>query len=569
MGKKLGLRFDEADGLEGIIHMTQKPTLWTGMLTGALLTLVLITVFFLAAQAVGTPFVPFDVFDWVGRVLPGAIITFGIDMIVNVISTFQLGETSSAAKIAEQFMAVAGLFVTGVVAGTVLFALLRRVQERSYRLWGLITGLVIGVPVMLISASVNRSASTSIVVSSVWITAAFGLWGLALAWVYTQLEQADVKTKHTASDGAQRVDRRRFLVTLGGATAGFTVVGAGVGALLGQNRSSAVEVAVVPEPGVTPVEARPWSAQNELPNTGDTLAPAPGTRPELTPLQAHYRIDINTLPPVIEAADWSLQFSGLVEAEQTMTLEQIRAYEQTHQFVTLACISNRIAGDLIGTQRWTGVSLKRLLEDVPLKPNATHLKISSADNFDEFVSLDLIRNDERIMLAYEWDGLPLEVKHGFPLRIYIPDHYGMKQPKWITNIEAVEGWQEGYWVRRGWDKDALMRATSVIDTVAVTEAFVGNDNQQYIPMGGIAHAGDRGISKVEVRINDDEWVEARLRSPISETTWVIWRYDWPFQPGEHVITVRCVEGDGSAQIEASASSRPSGATGLHSVRQPL
>jgi hypothetical protein len=252
-----------------------------------------------------------------------------------------------------------------------------------------------------------------------------------------------------------------------------------------------------------------------------------------------------------------------------MTLEQIRAYEQTHQFVTLACISNRIAGDLIGTQRWTGVSLKRLLEDVPLKPNATHLKISSADNFDEFVSLDLIRNDERIMLAYEWDGLPLEVKHGFPLRIYIPDHYGMKQPKWITNIEAVEGWQEGYWVRRGWDKDALMRATSVIDTVAVTEAFVGNDNQQYIPMGGIAHAGDRGISKVEVRINDDEWVEARLRSPISETTWVIWRYDWPFQPGEHVITVRCVEGDGSAQIEASASSRPSGATGLHSVRQPL
>ncbi|MBL8162194.1 MAG: molybdopterin-dependent oxidoreductase [Anaerolineae bacterium] len=549
--------------------MTQKPTLWIGMLVGALLTLALTAVFFLATQAVGTPFPPFDVFDWVGRVLPGVVITFGIDIIVSVITTFQLGETSSAAKVAEQFLAVAGLFVTGSIAGTVLFMALRRVRQESHMLWGLITGLVVGVPVMLISASVNRSASTSVIVSSAWIIAAFALWGLACAWAYRQYEHSKEALKQTPANSVQQVDRRRFLVTLSGATAGITVAGTGIGALLGQNRTPQSAVAVVPEAGGNQAEPVRWSAENELPNTVDTLVPAPGTRAELTPLEDHYRIDINTLPPVIEEADWSLQFSGLVEAEQTMTLQQIRAYEQTHQFVTLACISNRIAGDLIGTQRWTGVSLKRLLEDVALKPNATHLKVSSADNFDEFVSLDLIRSDERIMLAYEWDGLPLEVKHGFPLRIYIPDHYGMKQPKWITNIEAVEGWQEGYWVRRGWDKDALMRATSVIDTVAVDEAFVGSDNQQYIPIGGIAHAGDRGISKVEIKVDEGEWIEARLRSPLSGTTWVIWRYDWPFQAGEHVFTVRCTEGDGAAQIEALASSRPSGATGLHSIRETV
>ena len=173
------------------------------------------------------------------------------------------------------------------------------------------------------------------------------------------------------------------------------------------------------------------------------------------------------------------------------------------------------------------------------------------------------------MLTYAWDGLPLEVKHGFPLRIYIPDHFGMKQPKWITSIEVVEEWQEGWWVRRGWDPNAYMRATSVIDTVAVSDTFTAEDGQQFVPVGGIAHAGDRGISKVEVQVDDGEWVEAQLRQPLSETTWVIWRYDWPFQSGNHKFSGRCPEPTGTAKNPTPAGSRPSGATGIHSVFQSV
>jgi hypothetical protein len=251
-----------------------------------------------------------------------------------------------------------------------------------------------------------------------------------------------------------------------------------------------------------------------------------------------------------------------------MTLAQIRAYPAVDEFVTLACISNGVGGDLIGTQRWTGVSLQTLLKDVPLKADATYLKISSADSFDEYVSLDLIRKDERIMLAYAWDGLPLEVKHGFPLRIYIPNHYGMKQPKWISTIEAVAAWDEGYWVRRGWDEAALMRATSVIDTVAI-DNLTGEGDQKRVPVGGIAHAGDRGISKVEVRVDEGEWVEADLRRPMSQTTWVLWRYEWPFEAGDHLFEVRCVDGNGTPQIERVADVAPSGATGIHRVQVTL
>jgi hypothetical protein len=85
-----------------------------------------------------------------------------------------------------------------------------------------------------------------------------------------------------------------------------------------------------------------------------------------------------------------------------------------------------------------------------------------------------------------------------------------------------------------------------------------------VPIGGIAFAGDRGVSKVEVRVNGGNWEEAQLRSPLSETTWVIWRYEWPFAAGDHTFEVRCVEADGTPQIEMAKSSRPDGSSGIHS-----
>jgi hypothetical protein len=86
-----------------------------------------------------------------------------------------------------------------------------------------------------------------------------------------------------------------------------------------------------------------------------------------------------------------------------------------------------------------------------------------------------------------------------------------------------------------------------------------------VPIGGIAHAGARGISRVEVRVDDGPWHDAALRPPLSELTWVLWRYDWPLEPGEHSFAVRAVDGDGVAQIEEKSPVHPSGATGLHKL----
>jgi DMSO/TMAO reductase YedYZ molybdopterin-dependent catalytic subunit len=531
------------------------PVIGSGFLVAAMLTSALIGVFFFGWRVAGLPFVPFDIFDWLTRVLPGWLIALGIDTMVTVIRLLNLGPISTTAKTAEQTLAVIGLSITVVVAALILLLILRSRSREHCITVGLALGGVLGIPAMLVSLHASETASVRPATGAVWVLAAFLVWGALLAWAQQRLIRLE-QTTGAVADAAVAIDRRRFLVKLGGATAVITVAGAVIGELAEARRREAVMMAGL--------EGMRWSATHPLPNANAAVQPAPGTRPEFTTLERHYRIDINASPPKIDERQWRLTITGLVDKPLTLTLQDLQRYERTHQFVTLSCISNPVGGDLIGTTRWTGVSMQRLLPDLRLKPDATHLKIRSADQFFEVVSLDAIRADPRIMLAYLWDGVPLTREHGFPLRIYIPDIHGMKQPKWIDSIEATDHWEQGYWVQRGWNDVAQMHATSIIDTVAVDMTIIGADRRKLVPIGGIAHAGARGISNVEVQVDDSPWQRAQLRTPLSQLTWVIWKYDWPFQPGKHTFTVRCYDGNGTLQIATPSPAAPGGATGLDS-----
>jgi len=300
-----------------------------------------------------------------------------------------------------------------------------------------------------------------------------------------------------------------------------------------------------------------------FPNAGDPVMPAPGTRPEYTPLKDHYKVFIRTEPEEVDGERWRLEVTGRVDRPLRLTLEEFRSRYPVHdQYVTLSCISGRVGTGLIGTTLWSGARLQDVLADAGLRDGARFLHVRSADGYYETVDLELVRADPRILLCYDWDGHPLPSDHGFPLRIWLPDRYGMKQPKWIESIEVSSEYVPGYWVERNWDREARMKATSVIDTVAVAAAQ-DMGGRRLIPVGGIAHAGARGISRVEVRVDGGPWQKAKLRAPLSETTWVIWRHDWPFEKGDHTFEVRCAEADGTPQIEERRPQRPSGATGLH------
>jgi hypothetical protein len=109
---------------------SERPGLTTGGLVAAMLTAALISVFYLAWKVVGLPFVPFDAFDWMARILPGQILAAGIDAMVTVIRAFNLGPTAAAAKTAEHVMAIAGMFFMGLLVGTSLFSIIRAVRGR-------------------------------------------------------------------------------------------------------------------------------------------------------------------------------------------------------------------------------------------------------------------------------------------------------------------------------------------------------------------------------------------------------------------------------------------------------
>jgi DMSO/TMAO reductase YedYZ molybdopterin-dependent catalytic subunit len=554
----------------------QRHTFINGGLVGVLFTAPLIAILYLADQAAGLPFVPYDLFDWLARNLPADIVDRGISTMVTLINDFNLGATDSTAKTLENIMGIATVFGIGVAGAVVLFAVLARRSDRPEGLarWlpGVALAAVVGVPLMLTSHVILYSGSEEFTDvppewgSILWLGAIFLAWGVAITWAYDRLSPvgtpappAEMPSSRPAIQ-ARQISRRDFLIRVGGATATLTVIGAGIGRYL-QYRDKQEYKELIRDRREAAA-----SMPDTLPNADDPVMPAPGTRPEYTPLEDHYQIDINSRPLEINESEWRLRITGMVDNPLALALDDIREnYDPLHQYVTLACISNPIGGDLVSTTRWTGASLQAVLADAGVQSGATHLRITSADGFYETVALDLITADDRIMLAYNWDGIPLLYKHGFPLRIYIPDLYGMKQPKWITGIEAMDHDEDGYWVVRGWDKVARMRATSVVDVVAEDRTFTDAQGRTLVPVGGIARAGARGISKVEVKVDDGEWTEARLRSPLSETTWVIWRYDWPFEAGEHRFAVRCYDGDGNLQITEQNSTKPSGATGVHRV----
>ena len=549
------------------------PSLGYGALAGGLLTAPLIGLMYLADKLFDLPFVPFALFDWIATVTPGPMITFGIDMMIEALLLFNLS-VAAAAKTSEQIAAVLLVFFIGVGASAVFFAVLR---SRAARLggvqgnwlssvisqpWpGLVIGLVVGLPLTVVSLPMGQSTMNP-VATFIILMVLFLVWGLGTGYLRRRLSLAHAALSGEGEEEVRSVnviDRRQFLVRLGATTATITVASAGLGAALGQGERARIAESVADS--MPPSQMPPRRA---LPNDGDPVAPAPGTRPEFTPVEDHYQVFLRTEPTFIDISNWALPIHGLVANPKELTIEQIRNdYPSRDQYVTLSCISGRIGTTLISTTWWTGAVMQKVLADVQPLPNAKYLVIKSADGFYETVALDLIASDERIMLCYAWDGEPLPFDHGFPLRIWLPDRYGMKQPKWIIDIEVTDEYEEGYWVERGWDEVARVKATSVIDTVAVRDV-IDRDGQRLVPVGGIAFAGARGISQVQVRVDEGPWQDAQLRSPLSETTWVIWRYDWPFVAGDHTFEVRCAEADGTPQIEEEQGNRPSGATGVHS-----
>jgi DMSO/TMAO reductase YedYZ molybdopterin-dependent catalytic subunit len=283
---------------------------------------------------------------------------------------------------------------------------------------------------------------------------------------------------------------------------------------------------------------------------------------EVTPTDEFYVISKNLYDPEPDGDRWRLRVGGATERTLTLTYDDMLAMPSQEQYTTMQCISNEVGGELIGNALWGGVPLRDVIEMAGPTSAAHHVFLRCVDEYTDSIPLEFAMR-EQTLLAYQMNGERLSWKHGFPLRLLTPGKYGMKHPKWISEIIVMEDEQLGFWQQRGWSQEATMNTSVRID--------VPGDGMSIEPGGvlvqGVAFSGDRGISKVEVSEDGGStWDEAVLKPPLSAYTWVLWEYDWSNpRLGDAVLMARATDGTGQVQTVEPADPFPDGAQGYHRI----
>ncbi|MEO5919100.1 MAG: molybdopterin-dependent oxidoreductase, partial [Candidatus Limnocylindrales bacterium] len=344
---------------------------------------------------------------------------------------------------------------------------------------------------------------------------------------------------------------RRTLLLRGGAVAVGSVVAARVGrSLLDRQRLT--------KPGVLPTAPDTVS----LPAGADLGIP--GLTPIVVPTPDFYRIDTALIPPNVDRSTWSLRIHGMVDREVTLTYAQLIELPIIEQYVTIACVSNQVGGALVGNTKWTGVRLRDVLDLAGVQPAATQLVGRSVDGWTAGSPTAWIMDPEREpMIAIGMNDEPLTREHGYPARVIVPGLYGyVSATKWVTELEltTLEAF-DAYWIPLGWAKEAPILTQARIDLPAVGRTVASGP----LVIAGVAWAPDRGISRVEVSLDDAEFRDATLSVPISEATWVQWQYSTTATVGFHTVQVRATDGRGVTQTATATRPDPDGARGWHRI----
>jgi DMSO/TMAO reductase YedYZ molybdopterin-dependent catalytic subunit len=318
--------------------------------------------------------------------------------------------------------------------------------------------------------------------------------------------------------------------------------------------------------GVASLGALAWSL---VPDWYRAIFNAPeaglrGASPELTPVGNFYVVSKNIVDPSVDAQGWALSVGGSVQKPLRLSLSDLRALTGATEYVTMECISNNVGGAQMSTGSFTGVRLSELLAMAGPKANGTWAAFKARDGYTESIPMSLVQGAPEIIVAYELDGAPLPMRHGFPARMIIPGHYGMKGPKWLDSIDLVSHESGGFWELQGWDHNAIVKTTARIDVPRDGDLV----KLGQISVAGVAFAGTRGISKVELSTDGGStWQSAPFTAPLSPLTWVLWTFDWtPTHEGPYRLMSRAVDGTGSAQDSRTAASYPSGASGYHTIQ---
>ena len=277
----------------------------------------------------------------------------------------------------------------------------------------------------------------------------------------------------------------------------------------------------------------------------------------------------------VSLAEWRLLIDGLVEEPIQLSYDQITRMPKAIASNTLECSGNgrslltqKASGNPwtiggVGNAVWGGVWLRDLLARARPKPDAKHVAFQGMDkpigsSGVSFIrSIPLEKAMSSTLLAYEMNGEPLPLKHGYPLRSLALGWTGANCAKWLHKITVMDRPYEGFFmdkVYRVFQKDQEPKSGSAVKAIKVksiiTQPLQG-ENLQVGPITilGAAYAGEGEVERVEVSVdNGTSWRPAAFIGPREKFAWRQWQFVWEAeQKGDFKIMARATNAEGQVQ----------------------
>ena len=306
--------------------------------------------------------------------------------------------------------------------------------------------------------------------------------------------------------------------------------------------------------------------------------PLEALRYDLTPTGLHYLL-IHFDIPAVDAAAWQLRIDGLVSRPRAFGLADLQRMPSRTLRVTMECAGNGRGQtsprypsmpwleEGVSTAEWTGIPLAVLLEEVQIGAAAREIVFHGADRgFDRgiehsysrsLVPSEAMRAD--VLLAYAMNGAPLLPQHGAPLRLVVPDWYGMASVKWLERIEVIDRAFEGvqqalsYHFRTAPGEKGVpctqMRVNSLMVPPGIPDYYGRSRTVDagWLDILGRAWSGSAPIRRVELAV-DGRWQDALLDAPVpGGHAWRRWTARWNATRGPHELRCRATDGTGAVQ----------------------
>lgn len=245
----------------------------------------------------------------------------------------------------------------------------------------------------------------------------------------------------------------------------------------------------------------------------------------------------------VDPEAWRLHIDGAVSGTAATSLAELQALGGRDKEQTLICIGSSPTWKAIDNAVWTGVTLGEVLAafDLVATSDAVELHLESADGYRTALPLTDL-DDREIWLVWQMNGVTLPPDHGAPLRMLVPDRYGMKNPKWLTRIHFGVDASLGTWESSGWSNDATISPVAY----AHLPDPAGRLALGTVPISGSAFCGTGRPERVEVSEDDGvTWTVAEFVYEGPDDAWNLWRFAWePPGPGTFTLLVRVFAEDG-------------------------